>query len=117
MENKNLEQTAVSAKVPGNGMGRKGSSLSEEILAFKAAYEVKPTAKEVEVRDIFEAAFLAAYGVEPTPIVKDNRVVFIFPEGERVLRLRLDFKKSYIKTQDLAEQVRRLQAKARSIRK
>jgi len=43
--------------------------------------------------------------------------VFIFPEGERVLRLRLDFKKSYIKTQDLAEQVRRLQAKARSIRK
>jgi hypothetical protein len=110
--------------VPGTGPGRKVNKIQEE-LARLAARQVKAkedimateTIRGTIVRDIFEAAYLAAYGVEPTVILKDEKVVFIFPAGERVLRLRLDYKKSYIKTQDLAEQVRRLQAKARLLRK
>ena len=69
------------------------------------------------VQDIFEAGYLAAYGIEPESILKDNHIVYVVPEGEKVLRLRLDYKKSYIKTQDLAEHVRRLQEKARLLRK
>ena len=121
--NKPDHPSAIPPEVPSIGMGRKVSTIREE-LARLAAKQVKPKEdmaternRGTVVKDIFEAAYLAAYGVEPTVILKDDRVVYIFPAGERVLKLRLDYKKSYIRTQDLAEQVRRLQAKARSIRK
>lgn len=116
--------SVIPAKVSGIGPVRKVNKIEEE-LARLAARQVKrkedimatETIRGTIVRDIFEAAYLAAYGVEPTVILKDDRIVYIFPAGERVLKLRLNYKKSYIKAEDLAEQVRRLQAKARLLRK
>lgn len=112
-----LEQAAISSRVPGIGTGRKVSKLEEE-LALLAAHQVKPTKKEVvpmdrriSTKDITAAAFLSAHGLTPSLSKQAGKVVFEFPGNERTLKLLEDYKQNpYIKAQDFIAQLKRLQA-------
>lgn len=122
MKEKNFEQAAISP--PGIDTSRKVSTVLEEAALLRAnQLKRKENVMYTEnqrgtiVQDIFEAGYLAAYGVEPEPILKENHIVYVAPACENSLRLRLDFRKSYIRTVDLADNVRRLQEKARLLRK
>jgi hypothetical protein len=78
---KKLEGLANSPGVPGIiGTGRKGKTVHEKMLAFEAAYKVKP--KVIVVKDINAAAFVKTKVCSPTVSIKGGEIYFVFPDND-----------------------------------